>query len=241
MNDTNQHILIVDDHKDICEPLAKYLKQNGFRVSTANNGNELNNVMKSAAIDLVVLDILMPGEGGLEICRRIRETKDIPVILLTALAEDTDKIVGLEVGADDYVTKPFNPRELLARIKGILRRVNSLPKQFSDIESGSISFGEWVLNVDRQVLKHNGEEEELPLSTTEFKLLMTFLNHPKIVLSRDQLLDMVSNRESEVFDRAIDNQVSRLRRKIEQDPKNPAIIKTVWGGGYMLATDVVHV
>ncbi len=236
----NEHILVVDDHKDIREPLAKYLKQNGFRVSMASNGSELNTILKIAAIDLIVLDILMPGEGGLEICRRIRETKDIPVILLTAMAEDTDKIVGLEVGADDYMTKPFNPRELLARIKSVLRRTNFLPKQFSDIDSGYVTFGDWLLNVDSQSIKKQKTEDHISLSTVEFKLLTTLLNHPKIVLSRDQLLDMVSNRESDVFDRSIDNQVSRLRKKIEVDPKNPEIIKTVWGGGYMLTVDVIQ-
>lgn len=240
MSDASQHILIVDDHKDIREPLAKYLKQNGFRVDVAANGEELTKAIRSSYIDLVILDILMPGENGLELCRRIRETQDIPVILLTALADDMDRIIGLEIGADDYVNKPFNPRELLARIRGVLRRANRLPRQFSDISSGQISFGHWVLNVDRRKLKRSGEMVETSLTTKEFKLLMTFLTHPRIVLSREQLLDMVSNRESDVFDRAIDNQVSRLRRKIEQDPKNPEIITTVWGGGYMLAADVVH-
>ena len=240
MTQSNEHILVVDDHKDIREPLAKYLKQNGFRVSMAANGSELNTVLKGAAIDLIVLDILMPGEGGLEICRRIRATKDIPVILLTAVAEETDKIIGLEMGADDYVTKPFNPRELLARIKGVLRRANSLPKQFSDIDCGYISFGEWILNVNQQSLKKPDSEENISLSSVEFKLLMTFLNHARMVLSRDQLLDMVSNRESDVFDRSIDNQVSRLRKKIEIDSKKPEIIKTVWGGGYMLTVDAVQ-
>ena len=241
MTNTNEHILVVDDHRDIREPLAKYLLQNGFRVSMAENGAEMNRVIKTASIDLIVLDILMPGEGGLEICRRIRETKNIPVILLTAMADETDKIVGLEIGADDYVTKPFNPRELLARIKGVLRRANSIPKPFSDLESGHISFGDWILNVNQQSIKRKNAEEETSLSTVEFKLLVTLLNHPKIVLSRDQLLDLVSNRASDVFDRSIDNQVSRLRKKIEDDPKNPNIIQTVWGGGYMFTLDVVKI
>jgi two-component system OmpR family response regulator len=238
MTKNSQHLLIVDDHRDIREPLAEYFKQNGYRVSLAQNGHELNSVLLSNSIDLIVLDILMPEESGLEICRRIRETKDVPIILLTALADDAEKVTGLELGADDYVTKPFNPRELLARVKGVLRRTNSLPKQFHSFESGSVSFGEWILNVDRQILHKPPAKEEVSLSTTEFRLLVTFLSHPRIVLTRDQLLDMVSNRESEVFDRAVDNQVSRLRRKIEEDPKKPEIIKTVWGGGYMLTTNV---
>lgn len=236
---TEPHILVVDDHRDIREPLAKYLAQSGFRVTTAANGSEMMATMKTAAIDLIVLDILMPGEGGLELCRRIRETKDLPIVLLTAIAEDTDRIVGLEMGADDYVTKPFNPRELLARIKGILRRVNSIPKKFAHIDSGTILFAGWQLNIDQQQLLHTETQQSISLSTAEFKLLMTFLSHPKVVLSRDQLLDMASNRSGDVFDRSIDNQVSRLRKKIDPDIKNPKIIKTVWGGGYVLVSDVV--
>lgn len=236
----NPHILVVDDHKNIREPLAKYLGENGFRVSMAASGAEMDTVVKAASIDLIVLDILMPGEGGLEICRRIRETRDIPVILLTAVASETDRIVGLEIGADDYLTKPFNPRELLARIKGVLRRVNSLPRQYSGIEAGQIGFGTWVLDVDRQVLRKESGGQETALSTVEFRLLMTFLEHPKMVLSRDQLLDMVSSRAANVFDRSIDNQVSRLRKKIEADAKTPEIIKTVWGGGYMFTLDVAR-
>lgn len=239
MSETSNHILVVDDHKDIREPLAKYLDQNGFRVTIAANGSEMDHIIKTASIDLIILDIMMPGEGGLEICRRIRATRNIPIILLTAMADETDKIVGLEIGADDYVTKPFNPRELLARIKNVLRRFQSLPKQFSDIDNGYMSFGKWILNVDRQTLRNENRDQDISLSTVEFKLLLTFLNHPKIVLSRDQLLDLVSNRAGEVFDRSIDNQVSRLRKKIENDPKKPEIIKTVWGGGYMLTVDVV--
>lgn len=236
----NPHIVVVDDHRSIREPLARYLGENGFRVSMAANGAEMDTVVKAASIDLIVLDILMPGEGGLEICRRIRETRDIPVILLTSVADETSRIVGLEIGADDYLTKPFNPRELLARIKGVLRRVNSLPKQYSGIEAGQIGFGAWVLDVDRQALRKVSGDQETALSTVEFRLLMTFLSHPKMVLSRDQLLDMVSSRAANVFDRSIDNQVSRLRKKIEVDPRNPDIVKTVWGGGYMFTLDVAR-
>ena len=239
---SSPHILVVDDHKSIREPLAEYLQKHDFRVSTAASGSEMNRLLKCSAIDLMVLDILMPGESGLEICRRVRATRDIPIILLTAMIDDTDIIVGLEMGADDYVTKPFNPRELLARIKNVLRRANSLPRHFSPLESGFITFGEWMLNADQHSLRRVGvdEDEAIPLSTADFKLLSTFLKHPKIVLSRDQLLDLTGGRSGEVFDRSIDNQVSRLRKKIEHDPKNPLIIKTIWGGGYMLTEDVVQ-
>lgn len=239
MKEKRSHIVVDDDHKDIREPLADYLEKNGFRVSAAANGAELNRVIGRGKIDLIILDILMPGEGGIEICRRIRQTKDIPIILLTAVTEETEKIVGLEMGADDYVTKPFNPRELLARVRVVLRRVNSIPRQYSDLEPGTILFADWQLDVGQQKLKHAGEDQDIGLSTVEFKLLMTFLAHPRMVLSREQLLDMVSNRSGDVFDRSIDNQVSRLRKKIDPDVRNPKIIKTVWGGGYMLIVDVV--
>lgn len=241
MTDDQPHIAVVDDHVDIREPLAEYLRNNGYRVSVAEDGKALSTILKTSNISLVILDILMPGESGLDVCRRVRETLDIPVILLTALVEDTDKIIGLEIGADDYITKPFNPRELLARVKVVLRRSNKVPKQLSSLGSGYILFANWRLDVDRQQLIDNEDEEAITeLSTAEFKLLSTFLSHPKVVLSRDQLLDLVSNRASDVFDRSIDNQVSRLRKKIELNPKDPKIIKTVWGGGYMLTTDVVH-
>lgn len=241
MPNDQPHIVVVDDHKDIREPLAEYLKNHGYRVSVAEDGKQLSQVLKTSNVSLIILDILMPGENGLDVCRRVRETLDIPVILLTALVEDTDKIIGLEIGADDYITKPFNPRELLARVKVVLRRSNKLPRQFSVLESGLMVFGHWQLDVDRQVLMSTlSEQDNIQLSTSEFRLLSTFLGHPKMVLSREQLLDLVSNRASDVFDRSVDNQVSRLRKKIELNPKEPEIIKTVWGGGYMLTVDVVH-
>jgi len=231
------HILVVDDHRDIREPLAKYLARNGFRVSIADGGGELRRVMKTAAIDLVVLDIMMPGDDGLTLCRHLRETTGTPVILLTAMAEDTDRIVGLELGADDYVTKPFNPRELLARIKAVLRRASSLPPTRMPESGDSFRFGRWTLHVDRRELVDD-TDVVTPLSSSEFLLLTVFLARPEIVLNRDQLLDLTRGRAAKVFDRSIDNQVSRLRRKIEDDPKNPKLIQTVWGGGYRFSTTV---
>ncbi|MBO9451300.1 response regulator [Tropicibacter sp. R16_0] len=237
---TTQHLLIVDDHRNIREPLADFLRKYGFRVSQAANGQEALAVLKREEIDLVVLDILMPGESGLDVCRRIRETMNTAVILLTAVSDDTDKIIGLEMGADDYVTKPFNPRELVARIKGVLRRVEALPRAYSRLDAADIHFGDWTLNTNTQTLSHTSNPgETVELSSIEFRLLTTFLRHPKILMSRDQLLDHVSNRTASVFDRSIDNQVSRLRRKIEDDPKKPRYIKTVWGGGYLFSCDVV--
>jgi two-component system OmpR family response regulator len=181
---------------------------------------------------------MMPGEDGLSLCRFLRETTDIPVIMLTAMTEDTDRIVGLELGADDYVTKPFNPRELLARIRAVLRRAQgSAPKPRDVIPPGRTKFDRWILDSARQEICEEGGVA-IPLSTAEFRLLQTFVQRPHVVLSRDQLLDLTAGRAAQVFDRSIDNQVSRLRRKIERDPKNPTIIKTVWGGGYVFAADV---
>jgi len=231
------HILVVDDSADIREPLAKYLAKKGLRVSTADGGQEMRRVMKTSAIDLVVLDIMMPGEDGLALCRMIRETTDLPVILLTAMIEETDRVVGLEIGADDYVTKPFSPRELLARIKAVLRRAGGVSRAPAARERSRIAFDRWTLDTLRRELVGD-DGVAVPLSTTEFRLLTVFLERPHIVLSRDQLLDLTSGRSLEPFERSIDNQVSRLRKKIEPDPKTPSIIKTVWGGGYVLAAEV---
>ncbi len=231
------HILVVDDERDIREPLVKYLAKNGLRATMAASAAEARTEMKTSAIDLVVLDIMMPGEDGLSLCRHLRETTDTPVILLTAMAEDTDRVVGLEIGADDYVTKPFNPRELLARIRAVLRRAGAVPRPREAIETKRLRFAGWLLDVDRRELT-GADGVAVPLSTAEFRLLTAFLQRPHIVLSRDQLLDLTSGRAAQVFDRSIDNQVSRLRRKIEADPKEPALIKTVWGGGYVFAADV---
>lgn len=231
------HILIVDDSADIREPLAKYFAKMGLRVSTANGGTEMRRILKASAIDLVVLDIMMPGEDGLALCRMLRETTDLPVILLTAMAEDTDRVVGLEIGADDYVTKPFNPRELLARVKAVLRRSRAVPRQTPHPAGARMRFDRWTLDTARREIA--GEDGvAVPLSTTEFRLLTVFLRRPHMVLSREQLLDLTSGRSLEPFERSIDNQVSRLRKKVEADAKVPAIIKTVWGGGYVLACDV---
>jgi len=234
------HILVVDDEREIREPLAKYLVKNGLRASIAAGGAEARKEIKTSAIDLVVLDIMMPGEDGLSLCRHLRETTDIPVILLTAMAEDTDRVVGLEIGADDYLTKPFNPRELLARIKAVLRRARSVPRPREAMEGERLRFGGWVLDMNRRELIGN-DGVAAPLSTAEFKLLAVFLQRPGIVLSREQLLDLTSGRGAAVFARTIDNQVSRLRRKVEADPKNPVLVKTVWGGGYMFTAEVEQV
>ncbi len=237
MNDPSPHILVVDDHRDIRETLARYLIKNGLRATTAESAAHARKALKAASIDLVVLDIMMPGEDGLSLCRHLVETGSIPVILLTAMADDTDRVIGLEIGADDYVTKPFNPRELLARIRAVLRRTSLVPKDRDPMEQEELGFEGWRLNVSkRELLDSDGVV--VPLSSGEFQLLCAFLKRPKMVLTRDQLLDLTTGRTPTVFDRSIDNQVSRLRRKIEVDPKDPKLIKTVWGGGYMLTADV---
>jgi len=235
--ESSNHILVVDDHREIRDSLSKYLTLHEYRTSVAADAAEARQVIDESAIDLVVLDIMMPGEDGLSLCRHIRQTTELPVILLTAIADDTDRVIGLEMGADDYLTKPFNPRELLARIKSVLRRTHSLPPRSAPAESDKIKFGKWLFDVaQREVI---GEDNvAIPLSTAEFHLLSAFIDHPKMVLSRDQLLDITSGRSAKVFDRAIDNQVSRLRKKLEDDPKKPTLIKTVWGGGYMLTVEV---
>ncbi|MGU3493360.1 response regulator [Xanthobacteraceae bacterium A53D] len=235
--DAAPHIAVVDDHRDIRDLVGKYLTQHGYRVSLAENAAAMRKLLEKSAPDLVVLDIMMPGEDGLSLCRYLRSTTDLPVILLTAMTEETDRIVGLEVGADDYVSKPFNPRELLARIKAVLRRVNSLPPQKGQLTAKLVRFDRWTLDVGRRELT-GADDVAVPLSTAEYRLLCAFLDHPGIVLSRDQLLDLTVGRVADPFDRSIDNQVSRLRKKVEADPRQPSLIKTHWGGGYSLSAEV---
>ncbi|MDE2790239.1 MAG: response regulator [Paracoccaceae bacterium] len=235
--DVSPHILVVDDHREIREPLARYLGRNGLRVTVAENAAAARRALRAAAVDLVVLDIMMPGEDGLSLCRHLRETTRIPVILLTAMGEETDRIVGLEVGADDYVAKPFNPRELLARIKAVVRRAHSLPPDRDPVPAGIVRFDRWSLDTRQRVLVDE-DGVVTPLSSGEYRLLVALLERPGMVLSRDQLLDLTRGRSAAPFDRAVDNQVSRLRRKIERDAKNPELIATVWGSGYRFAGEV---
>ncbi len=230
-NASSPHIFVVDDHRDIRDLVGKYLAQHGYRISLAESGGALRRMLDRSAPDLIVLDVMMPGEDGLAICRRLRGEGEIPIILLTAMSDETDRIIGLELGADDYVTKPFNPRELLARIKAVLRRVNSLPPRQAAFKVRTVRFDRWVFDAGRRELV--GEDEvAVPLSTAEYRLLLAFIDHAGLVLTRDQLLDLTSGRGAELFDRSIDNQVSRLRKKIELDSRNPMLIKTHRGGGY---------
>ena len=228
-------LLLVDDEASLREPLADYLIRQGFAVRQAEDAAKARAILSEEAPDLVLLDIMMPGEDGLSLCRHLSEARDIPVILLTARAEATDRIVGLEIGADDYVVKPFEPRELVARIRSVLRRATK-PATAPE-EDALYEFEGWQLDPLKRRLT-DPEGTVVPISSAEFRLLVAFLTHPRQVLDRDRLLDMVQGREAHLFDRAVDNQVSRLRRKIETDSRDPKLIQTVWGGGYRLAADV---
>lgn len=228
-------LLLVDDEPTLREPLADYLVRQGFVVRQAEDAARARSAILEDKPDLVLLDIMMPGEDGLSLCRHLSETKDIPVILLTARSEAMDRIVGLEIGADDYVVKPFEPRELVARIRSVLRRA-ARPPALPE-EDALYEFDGWVLDPLKRRLT-DPEGTVVPVSSAEFRLLVAFLTHPRQVLDRDRLLDMVQGREAHLFDRAVDNQVSRLRRKMENDSRDPKLIQTVWGGGYRLAADV---
>jgi two-component system OmpR family response regulator len=228
------HVLVVDDHRDIRDGLRRYLRREGLRVSIAADAAEARQVIEGYAVDLVVLDIMMPGEDGLSLCRHLRESLNLPVILLTAKDEETDRIVGLEVGADDYVPKPFNPRELLARIRSVLRRTHTLPPQRTQVGGRYARFGAWRLDAGRREVT-TPDGRVVALSDSEYRLLTAFLAHPQTVLTREQLLDRVHGRDSEAFERSVDILVSRLRRKVERDPKRPELIRTCRGGGYQVA------
>lgn len=234
-------ILVVDDNEEIRNLLGSYLGQHGYRVCLAEDGRQMRDRLNRENVDLIVLDVMMPGEDGLSLCQYVNQSHGPPIVMLTAMTEDADCVVGLEVGADDYVTKPFSPRVLLARIKAVLRRREKgeqiQPQQSS--KETEVQFKGWILDLNQyQITRDDGLV--VPLSQSEFNLLQVFLAHPQQVLSRDQLLTLTKGREAHPFDRSIDNQVSRLRKKIEPDLHNPTLIKTVWGGGYMFTEKVIR-
>jgi two-component system OmpR family response regulator len=231
--DTQPHVLVVDDDREIRDLLGRFLKGHGFRVTAAADGRGMFEALSGGRFDLVVLDLMLPGEDGLSLCRRLRGESDLPVIMLTAMGEETDRIVGLEVGADDYLAKPFNPRELLARVRAVLRRAGT-PGRAGEAPGDAITFDGWRLDLSRRELRRP-DGALVPLTAGEFDLLAVLAERPGRVLSREQLLDLTRGREAQPFDRSVDVQLSRLRRKIEADPKEPAIIKTVRGGGYVFA------
>ena len=230
-------ILLVDDERSLREPLAEYLVRQGFEVCEAESAAAARTILAQNVPDIVLLDIMMPGEDGLSLCRHLVETRGLPTILLTAKGEAMDRIVGLEIGADDYVTKPFEPRELVARIRSVLRRAERTAP--APTEEPVFVFEGWQLDpLKRRLTDPDGAL--VPLSTAEFRMLRAFCEHPRQVLDRDRLLDLVQGREAHLFDRAVDNQVSRLRRKIETDSRNPHFIQTVRGDGYRFAADVAR-
>jgi two-component system OmpR family response regulator len=233
------HILIVDDDAEIRDLLARFLKKHEIRVDTAAEGRAMWKLMETAHFDLIVLDLMLPGEDGLSLCRRLRVETTIPVIMLTALGEETDRIVGLEMGADDYLAKPFNPRELLARIRAVLRRAGSAAAANDAAQGQILVFDGWRLDLAKRELR-TADGTLVALTAGELDLLAAFAERPKRVLNRDQLLDLTKGRAAAAFDRSIDVQLSRLRRKIEPDPKDPSLIKTIRGGGYIFTCDVVR-
>jgi len=241
--DRSAHILVVDDDKEIRSLLSKFLAKNGLRVSVAAEGREMRRVLDEAKIDLIVLDVMLPGDSGLTLCGQLRATTTIPILMLTAVAEDTDRIIGLEMGADDYLPKPFNPRELLARIRAILRRAEDRPAAAMAVEADpeiALAFDGWTIQPGRrQVLDPSGRPVEL--TGGEFDLLLTLVERPQRVLSRDRLLDLTKGRAASLFDRSIDVQVGRVRRKLEAAaPGSGALIATVRGGGYMFTAAVAR-
>jgi two-component system, OmpR family, response regulator len=234
------HLLIVDDDRELCALLSKFLKQQGYRVSLAHNGNAMKQVLETARINLVILDLMLPGEDGLVLCRRLRTSSTLPVIMLTAMGEEVDRIIGLEMGADDYLPKGGNPRELLARIRAVLRRAGGPETGTPSGKSRALEFAGWRLDVTQRQL-FSPSQAMVPLRAGEFDLLLVLAERPQRVLTRDQLLDLSRGRTANNFDRSIDVQISRIRRKIETDPKEPALIKTVRNGGYILAASVTAV
>ena len=242
MSDNNLTLLVVDDDQEIRELLEKILTRYNYQVISAVDGVDMFEKLAAQQVDIILLDVMLPGEDGFVLCQKVRRDHKIPIIMLTAIGETADRIVGLEMGADDYLTKPFDPRELIARIKAVTRRTQS---QAADSEPVAVTFSQrdvvhfagWTLNKNTRSLTSE-DNVEIALSTGEYDLLVAFLEYAQKVLSRDQLLDLTKNRSAGPFDRSIDIQVSRLRHKIEVDSKKPLLIKTVRGGGYMFTAKV---
>lgn len=237
MTETKKKILVVDDDMRLRDLLSRYLAEQGFLVKVVADAGGMDRAFDKERFDLLVLDLMLPGEDGLAVCRRLRGKKDeIPIVMLTAKGEDIDRIVGLEMGADDYLPKPFNPRELVARINAVLRRRGAqLPPGAPSAENESVSFGGHTLNLATRTLTREGQN--IPLTTGEFAMLKVLVTHPRTPLSREKLMELARGREYELFDRAIDVQISRLRKLIEPDPAHPAFIQTVWGFGYVFVPD----
>lgn len=236
MNQPIHHLLVVDDDARLRDLLTRYLSEQGFDVKAVANGQQMDKIRAREHFHLLILDLMMPGEDGLTICRRLRGTGDkTPIIMLTAKGDEIDRIIGLEMGADDYLPKPFNPRELLARIHAVLRRQSNTPPGAPQADDAPMSFGNITVDLAARSLKRG--DELLPLTTGEFAVLKVLLQHPRQPLSRDKLMTLARGREQGPFDRAIDVQVSRLRKLIEKDPAQPRYLQTVWGFGYVFVPD----
>jgi two-component system phosphate regulon response regulator OmpR len=230
------HLLVVDDDRETRDLLSMYFREQGFGVDAVKDGPEMDAWLTANSTDLVVLDLMLPGENGLSLARRLRADYKLPIVMISARGEEVDRIVGLEVGADDYLPKPFNPRELLARVRAVLRR--SAPENGQSTDDPGVEFGPYHLDFEQRLLMKAGEEIEL--SRAEYELLHIFVEHPNRVLSRDSIMDLLSGRERDPFDRSIDVRVTRLRHKIEEDPAHPHLIRTVWGVGYQFTPAEPH-
>lgn len=231
------HILFVEDDAEIRTLVANLLRDNGFRATVARDAREMDRILGSSRIDLLVLDIMLPKEDGLSICRRLRANSSMPIVMLTARGTEVERVVGLEMGADDYLTKPFSTHELLARIRAVLRRVHLIAQTPPDKRQAVLVFAGWKLDLGSRRL-HTADGTRVPLTGGEYELLVAFCEHPNRVLTREQLVDLTRGRAAAPLDRSIDIQVSRLRRKIEADPKDPALIQTVRSGGYIFTPEV---
>ncbi len=231
--DALKHILIVDDDPDLQTLMADYLRDSGYEITVASDGNEMRGALAEQMIDLLTLDLMLPGEGGLSLLRWIREQNGPPVIIVSARGDETDRIVGLEMGADDYLAKPFSPRELLARVGAVLRR-SSVTEPTVQPDDSTLGFGPFRLHLDNHSLTSGSEE--ISLTAGEYNLLLVFLEHPNKVLSRDHLISLLKGYERSPYDRSIDIRVTRLRRKIEPQADKPTYLRTIWGEGYLFAT-----
>lgn len=236
---TLPRVVVVEDEGDIREPLARYLTRNHFEVTAVGSAEAARQALAAGACDLLLVDIMLPGEDGLSLTREVLATTDIPVMLVTARTEMADRLVGLDLGADDYICKPFDARELVARMRTVLRRVRRTSPAAEAPPSQRFTFGDWTLEAATRALRR-GRDAARPLTSGEYRLLHALVSAPGRVLSREQLLDLTLGRDAEPFDRSIDNQISRLRRRLEDDPRNPRWIRTVWGAGYMLDAKVTR-
>jgi len=231
------HLLVVEDDGEMRRLIAKFLRQNGFRVTGARDGREMWETLANAPVDLVLLDVMLPGQSGLDLCRTLRAKSQVPIIMVTARGDETDRVVGLELGADDYIPKPFSRPELVARIRAVLRRAQAVPERPGEVLGDRIRFAGWALDTRRRELTAP-DGSNVDLSGGEYDLLLAFCEHPQRVLTRDQLLDLARNRIADSVDRSVDVMVSRLRRKLEPTAEGPAIIKTVRGAGYLFVPAV---